>query len=179
MTLDVSNRYTGGTAHPGPTAAPLGSYLNDHLLAATTDCELARRVATQHARSPAGQPLIRVADELAEDRATLQRIMGELGIRVRRGRVCAGWLLEKAQRAKSNGLLAPRAPVSSLLELETLRRGVEGRHMMWHALRMLSGPHTERLDDAELAELTARARKQSDTLEALRLRATPAVLNLP
>ncbi|WP_314174064.1 hypothetical protein [Streptomyces winkii] len=171
----------GGSARSAPVTAgplrtPLAIYLNDHLLGATSGSELARRIAKQHAKSPAGGALIRVADEIAQDRAALLGIMRDLGVPARRYKTGVGWLLEKAGRAKTNGFLVRRAPLSSVLELEALRLGVEGKRLMWQALSALSGPGSAVLDDEQLARLLRRAREQGETLEELQLAAAKGVL---
>lgn len=165
-----------GTTGPGPMKAPLAIYLNDHLLGATSGSELARRIARQHAMSPAGGTLIRIADEIAQDRSALLRIMHDLGVPVRRYKMGAGWLLEKAGRAKTNGFIVRRAPLSSVLELEGLRVGVEAKRLMWQALRALSGPQSAVLDEEQLTELLRRAREQGEKLEELQLKAATGVL---
>jgi len=179
MTREMERPPHADAGRHGPTTSPLAIYLNDHLLGATSGAELARRVATQHARTPAGQTLIRLADEIAEDRLALLQVMSDLDVPARRYKIYAGWLLEKAGRAKSNGFLIRRAPLSSLLELETLRMGVEGKLLMWNSLSMLTGPQATRLDVGLLAELSDRARNQRADLEALRLPAATAILALP
>lgn len=165
-----------GPPAAGPMRTPLPIYLNDHLLGATIGTELARRVAKQHAMSPAGATLVRIADEIAQDRTTLLHMMRDLGVPVRRYRIGAGWLLEKAGRLKTNGFLLRRAPLSSLLELEALRLGVEGKRLMWQALRTLGGPQSSVLDDERLSELLRRAHGQGKALEELQVKAAKGIL---
>lgn len=178
-----ANGHRGDAPGSGPGAAlrplrePLEIYLNDHLLGATSGGELARRIAEQHAMSPAGGTLVRIADEIAQDRAALLRIMRRLGVPVRRYRMGAGWLLEKAGRMKTNGFLVRRSPLSSVLELEALGLGVEGKRLMWEALRRLDGPRSSALDGGELERLLGRAREQGETLEELRRDAAARVLD--
>jgi hypothetical protein len=119
---------------------------------------------------PAGEPLARVAAEIAEDREALLRIMRALGVPVQRYKVVAGWVAEKAGRLKPNGRLLRRAPLSSLIELESLRIGIEGKAAGWRALGTVTAQES-RLDAALLDRLLARAREQADTVEDLRLRA--------
>ena len=78
---------------------PLGIYLNDHLAGATAGLELARRVAGARQVPATGPELQRFADDVAEDRAALMRIMGTLGVPVRSYKVWAAWAGEKAGRA--------------------------------------------------------------------------------
>lgn len=149
----------------------LGIYLNDHLAGATAGTELSRRMAKAQAGAgaPTAATLRTVAAEIHEDRDALLEIMKELGVPVRRYRIAVGWAGEKAARLKPNGNLLHRSPLSSLLELETLRLGVEGKAAAWQALRELGdhdgGPDRDRLDT-----LLTRARAQAEALEELRVR---------
>jgi hypothetical protein len=154
---------------------PLGIYLNDHLAGATAGLELARRVAGARQVPATGPELQRFADELAEDRAALLRIMGTLGVPVRSYKVWAAWAGEKAGRLKPNGHLTARSPLSSLVELEMLRLGVEGKAAGWRTVRVLAD-RDGRLDAGELDELLSRARRQADFLEEARIRAAQQVI---
>ena len=103
--------------------------------------------------------------------------MGALGVPVRGYKVCAAWIGEKAARLKLNGHLLARSPLSSLEELEMLRLGVEGKAAGWRTLRVLAGTD-KRLDPGRLDELIARARRQAELLEELRVRAADQVIGL-
>ena len=124
----------------------LGIYLNDHLAGATGGVELARRAARAH-RGPAAASLKQLAAEIAQDRVVLLKL---------------------------NGRLLARSPLSSLVELEALRLGVEGKAAGWRTLRVLAGTD-ERLAPARLDELITSARRQADLLEELRVRAASQV----
>ncbi|MCW2910563.1 MAG: hypothetical protein JWL68_5352 [Actinomycetia bacterium] len=154
---------------------PLGIYLNDHLAGATGGLELARRVA-RAGQVPAPQPeLRRFAEEVAEDREMLLRIMGTLGVPVRSYKVWAAWAGEKAGRLKPNGRLTTRSPLSNLVELEMLRLGVEGKAAGWRTLRELAD-RDARLDAGQLDRLISQARRQADFLEEARVRAALQVI---
>ncbi|HEY8047353.1 MAG TPA: hypothetical protein VIF35_24040 [Streptosporangiaceae bacterium] len=154
---------------------PLGIYLNDHLAGATAGVELARRVAGA-GQVPAAAPELRqFADEVAEDRAALRRIMGTLGVPVRGYKVWAAWAGEKAGRLKPNGHLRTRSPLSNLEELEIMRLGVEGKAAGWRTLRALAD-RDARLDAGQLDGLISRARRQADFLEESRVRAAQQVI---
>ncbi|WP_433336715.1 hypothetical protein [Spirillospora sp. CA-294931] len=148
---------------PNTTVGLLGIYLNDHLAGATGGLELTRRAAASH---PALKPFV---SELREDREALLDMMAALEVPVRRYKVYAAWAAEKAGRLKFNGRVVRRSPLSELLELEMLRLGVEGKIAGWLTLRELA-VHDDRLDAGRLDELIAGARRQSSTLEKLRLR---------
>jgi hypothetical protein len=146
----------------------LGIYLNDHLAGASAGTELARRMANTHRDTDFGSALRPISAELVEDRAFLLEIMKVLGIPARRYKVYAGWAAEKVGRLKSNGYLMRRSPLSSLVELETLRLGVEGKAAGWQTLRVLADGEA-RLDAQLLDTLYERAQRQRETLEGLRL----------
>jgi hypothetical protein len=153
----------------------LGIYLNDHLAGATAGTELARRIAATHGGAAADGTLPRLAAEVVQDRATLLDIMRALGVPVRGYKVYAAWIGEKAGRLKFNGHLLSKSPLSYLEELEMMRLGVEGKAAGWRTLRVLADSD-KRLDSARLDELISRARRQSDVLEELRVRAADEVI---
>jgi hypothetical protein len=154
---------------------PLAIYLNDHLAGATAGVELARRVAAAHQVPAAEDALQRFAAEVAEDRRALLDIMAVLGVPVRGYKVYAAWLGEKAGRLKPNGHLLTRSPLSSLVELESLRLSVQGKAAGWRTLRVLA-ERNHQLDPAQLDELIHRARRQADFLERSRVRAAEQVI---
>lgn len=154
----------------GPYTGPalLGIYLNDHLAGATAGAERARYLVRTCGDSALGAAVAPVAAEIAEDRATLIRVMRRLGVPVRQYKVYAGRMAERVGRLKTNGRLLHRSPLSTLLELEALRLGVQGKQAGWRTLRHLADTD-DRLDARELDGLLERARRQTDTLEELRL----------
>ncbi|MFE9765558.1 hypothetical protein ACFYPC_13665 [Streptomyces sp. NPDC005808] len=149
----------------------LGIYLNDHLAGATLGVDRVRSLAEAEAeRDPALADAVRpIAEEIAQDRADLLRIMRGLDVPVRRYKIVAGRLAERAGRLKANGRLVQRSPLTPMLELELLRLGVEGKAAGWRTLRRLAD-RDERLDPAHLDGLLDRAQRQLDTLEQLRMR---------
>jgi hypothetical protein len=156
----------------------LGIYLNDHLAGATAGAELARRLASAARDRPDGKVLAELATEVAEDRAALIDHMGTLGIPVRRYKILAGWLAEKAGRLKPNGRVIRRSPLADLIELEMMLLGVHGKAAGWRALRTRAGSD-DRLDMARLDTLIDRAGKQLETLEALRAQAAIEAIGGP
>jgi len=154
----------------------LGVYLNDHLAGATAGLQLARRAAGS-AEPGSESATVRkgLVSEIAADRSALIKIMTTLGIKIRGYKMFAAWAGEKAGRLKFNGHLLTRSPLSDLEETEMLRLGVEGKAAGWRSLRTVSD-HDRRLDSAQLDELLDRATRQSETLEALRVRIAEQVL---
>ena len=165
--MAVSAGGTGTKAEP----ALLGIYLNDHLAGATGGVELVRRSAGAHRGAPAGVTLSRLATEIEQDRESLLQMMAALEVPVRQYKVYSAWVAEKVGRLKLNGHLLDRSPLSSLIELETLRLGVEGKASLWRTLRQVA-EHEPRLDVARLETLLQRATRQVDTLEELRMQAS-------
>jgi hypothetical protein len=156
----------------------LGIYLNDHLAGATAGTQLAQRMTRSHRGREEAGALTRLAAEIAQDRSALLDIMASLGVTVRVYKVGAAWIGEKAGRLKFNGRILARSPLSDLEELELLRLGVEGKAAGWRTLR--SQADTDALLDAgRLDELIARARRQADQLEELRVRAANRIISHP
>lgn len=165
---------SGAGADPGS----LGTYLNDHLGGATGGLELFRRAHRTHRGTPAEPALGRLAGEIAEDRDALLRIMSSLGVPVRRYKVLGGWVAEKLTRLKPNGGGLQRSPLSSVIELESMHLGVQGKSAGWRALRRLADTDS-RLDAGALDVLLERAARQSEVLEQLRMDAVTTVFARP
>ena len=157
----------------------LGIYLNDHLAGATGGVGLARRMAAAaDPGSESAKVLNTLVAEITQDRLALLTIMGTLEIPVRGYKVFAGWAGEKAGRVKLNGHLLTRSALSALEETELLRLGVEGKAAGWRSLRVLAD-RDSRLDADRLDDLIERAKRQSDTLETLRVGIAERVLATP
>ncbi len=154
----------------------LGVYLNDHLAGATAGLELVRRAAGSVQPGSESDTVLReLVGEITADRFALIAIMNALGVKIRGYKVFAAWAGEKAGRLKLNGHLLTRSPLSDLEEAEILRLGVEGKAAAWRTLRAVA-EHDSRLDTGQLDELLARAARQSDALEGLRVRIAQRVL---
>ncbi len=146
----------------------LGIYLNDHLGGAMAGTELARRISRTHPELRA------LADDIESDRQELLDVMRTYGVEPRPHKAAIGWLTEKAGRLKLNGRLLGRSPLSDVLELETLRVGIEGKAALWRALETLPGADAERL-----SRLVRRAGDQADLVDQHRLGIAPKAFNAP
>ncbi|HEX2317050.1 MAG TPA: hypothetical protein VHJ17_25105 [Thermomonospora sp.] len=158
--------------------ALLEVYLNDHLAGATAGARLIRRITGAHQGTPAAPELARLTTEIAEDRRALMGIMASLDVPVRRSRLVAGWAAELLGRLKPNGRLVRRSPLSSVIELEGMLLGVEGKAAAWRTLRRLA-ERERRLDGARLDALLERAAAQARLLEELRVRAVDDIIGIP
>ncbi|WP_432564742.1 hypothetical protein [Kineococcus sp. SYSU DK003] len=150
-------------------------YLNDHLAGATAGKARFARSARAHRGTEVGEALSRLHAEVAEDRRALLRWMGVLGIARQPWMQVAGRAAEAVGALKPNGRLVRSSPLRTVVELEALVLGVEGKGALWRTLRELARTDS-RLDADALEELVQRADRQSAELERLRRGAVTDVL---
>ncbi|MEU4495684.1 hypothetical protein AB0F96_20085 [Streptomyces sp. NPDC023998] len=141
-------------------------YLNDHLAGATAGIELSRRIARAHRSSARAPELRRLAEDIAQDRQSLLELMEALEIAPHRYRIYGGWVAEKAARLKPNGRVYRRSGLSTLVELEALRMGIQGKHHLWVALVPVAAA-SDQLDASRLQDLIDRAMNQMATVDSL------------
>jgi hypothetical protein len=145
----------------------LSVYLHDHLAGAAGGVELVRRAAKEQAGTPVGPGLARLVEDVEQDQASLRGVLSDLGMADHAVHETFTWLAEKASRLKPNGQLIGRSPLTSLIELETIRIALEGKRAGWVSLRILADQDT-RLDRELLDRLIARGIDQADRAEELR-----------
>jgi hypothetical protein len=148
----------------------LAIYLNDHLAGSIVATELAQRALRENRGSEFEEALDWLLAQILEDRATLERLMEELGIAKSRPKGALALSLERVGRLKLNGQLTGYSPLSRLVELEGLTFGVTGKLALWENLRELAEGEPG-LAGFDLDELAERARAQLERLRAERLRA--------
>lgn len=153
----------------------LGIYLNDHLAASTAGLNLMQRIVDGEPPDETRRRLRPLVGQIAQDRDSLRVIMAKLNVSESRAKKAAAWTAERLGRLKLNGRIVRRSPVTSLLELEAMRLGVEGKLAAWLSLRELV-PSEPRLDASTLEDLIARARSQIEQLEAARMDVAPRAL---
>jgi hypothetical protein len=141
----------------------LGIYCNDHLAAATGGIELVSRMLGAHRGTPHEPRLEELLDELREERAALRSSMAALGLPVRQYKQIASWVGEKISRAKLNGYLLSRSPLSDLVEFEFIATAVLAKRAGFETLREIAAIDS-RLDAGLLERLIAQADKQHDWL---------------
>jgi hypothetical protein len=145
----------------------LAIYLQDHHAAGVAGTRLARRIASQPATTA---HLSEVASEIHEDLASLETIMGDLGVDPAGTKDALARIGERLGRLKPNGRLRGRSPLSDLEELETLLVGITGKRALWLSLRASSAAPREDLD-----RLVDRAEHQRTVVEEARLQAVRRV----
>lgn len=146
-------------------AGMLHTYLQDHHAGSVVGVELARRAAGSNAGSSCGEELARLADEIAEDKQTLDELMSELGVKANPLKDGGGWAVEKLGRLKPNNRMLGYSPLSRVIELEGLVLGVTGKLALWESL---DATLDERAAGFDFQALAARAQDQRARLERLR-----------
>lgn len=158
-----------------PANELLGTYLNDHYAGATAGSELAQKLSSDYQGTPYGSFLAELAREIEQDRGTLENLIERLGIQKSPVKEAAGWLMEKVSRLKLSEAITGSADLKRLLEFETLSLGIEGKVVMWRALKEVSDHHSE-LSATDLDGLTKRAENQRATLDEHRLQVAKKAL---
>jgi hypothetical protein len=147
----------------------LGIYCNDHLAASSGGIELVSRMLHEHRGSPEERRLEELLGQLREERTALESMMGALGLPVRQYKLAAVWLAEKISRAKLNGRLLSRSPLSSLVEFEFMANAVLGKRAGFETLREIAEIEPL-LDKALLDRLIHQADGQHEWLSQTRRR---------
>jgi hypothetical protein len=167
----------------------LSIYLNDHRAGAAAGVALARRIVRQSDVGEAKAVVQAIADEIADDRRTLERIARLTGVRANPAKIAAARLAERLGRLKLNGRLRGRSPLSRVIELEGLMAGIDAKRSLWVSLQVARRPEWAEIDFENLASRATdqRARlvplHRSAAADALRtdgpllhaVRATPSV----
>jgi hypothetical protein len=144
-----------------------GIYLNDHLAGSVVGTRLAHRIAQHNEGNRYGSEAARLAEEIQEDKATLEELMDRLGVRQKKARLAIAAVTEMAGRLKPNGRLIGYSPLSRVVELEGLTIGVTGKLELWQSLKATG----ERIDGIDADRLIQRAESQRDRVADLRLQA--------
>ncbi|MFJ6940218.1 hypothetical protein [Streptomyces sp. NPDC101132] len=161
---------TGRSApSPGPERL-LGVYLNDHRAGSAAGVALLRRMVRAHRGTPAAARLVALLRDVEEDQDSLMEVMEAFDVPVGHVKSLLMRLAEKAGRAKPNGRLVARSPLSDVLELEAMLLGVQGKLALWRSLGNVARTDS-RVDRAAMHRLAARAERQIALLEGLRLAA--------
>lgn len=96
--------------------------------------------------------------------------MRRLGLSPRSPKIALAVAGERLGRAKLNGRLRQRSPLSSFEELDFLIMAIVNKIVLWENLRDLAGLR-ERLPDIDFDHLIERARTQRAELEPFRIQA--------
>lgn len=157
------------------TSRFLAIYLRDHMAGAQVGRELARRAARGAGTSEVGAFLERLAREIEADRVALAHVMARLEVPQSGTRNAIARMVERVARLKANGSLVRRSPLSTLVELEGLTMGVNGKRALWQSLVAVQASEP-RLAGVDLDRLVRRAEAQLAEVEAHRLAVAASVL---
>ena len=160
--------------HPQRNTELLGIYVNDHLAAATGGIELVGRMIGVHRGSRWEPPLQQLLTELRDEKSSLLDVARALGVPVRQYKQLGVWVAEKVSRAKFNGRLLSRSPLSDLVEFEFLASAVRGKRSGFETLR-IAAEVDGRLPKAELDRLIDQAHRQYEWLTDARRDVAAAV----
>ncbi|NEK85039.1 hypothetical protein GCU60_04580 [Blastococcus saxobsidens] len=145
----------------------LAIYCNDHLAAAAGGIELVSRMLGRHRGNRYEAPLEQLLDELREERSAVRRTIDDLDLPVRQYKLVASWVAEKLSRAKLNGRLVSRSPLSDLVEFEFIATAVLAKRAGFETLRAL-GAADPRIDAALFERLIDQADRQHHWLSDAR-----------
>jgi hypothetical protein len=138
-------------------------YMNDQLALGIGWRELARRAEHSNQGTDLGDALGRVAQGIAEDVATFERILERLGLRANPVKTWLAVAGERIGRLKPNGHVRSYSPLSRFVELDVLVMGIDNKRLLWANLRDLAGLGAA-LPDVAFDELVRRAERQRDEL---------------
>ncbi|MCA1727134.1 MAG: hypothetical protein LC722_05640, partial [Actinobacteria bacterium] len=119
--------------------------------------------------------LDRLCADIEEDRAALLAIMDRLGVKPDRLKQAGVVAAEVFGRVKLNGRLTSYSPLSRVIELEWLSIGIEGKALLWQALKEVQ-PKLPAIAETDLDALSARAESQRKELEDFRAKAARQAL---
>lgn len=139
-TTDAQPPHADATAARRPAMAHrryLRAYLSDHLALSEGIGALAERVRDADRWRAHRVNLVALAVALEQDRADLERVLADRGIKPDPFKRSFARLGERAGRLKGNGRLLRTSPLTRLIELEGLELGLGGCIAAWVTLRDL------------------------------------------
>lgn len=151
------------------TDTVLKDYLQHHWVGSTAGAAAFRRVGRNHRDPDAAAEIRDLAGEVAADREALREIMRSVGVQPSVIGTAGARVGELLGRLKPNGHVFTRAPLTDVIELETLRLAVTGKKAGFEVLRA-AADDDHRLDPYALDRLLERADEHVRTLERLHVR---------
>ena len=151
-------------------------YLNDHLAGSAAGIELARKLADNNQGTELGGDLANVQRDIEQDREALEELMARLEVKQHPVKDAAGRVLERLSRLRLNRALTGGDELTRLLETEALSLGIEGKLLLWLALKEAAAVEP-RLAGTDFDRLIERARGQRRAVESHRLAAAQAAFS--
>lgn len=154
------------------------SYLADHRAGATVGAGLADRCHRNNIGNDFDAPLRTIAEDIAEDVATLDDVMAALDLAQPRLKRLLARLALGASRLKLGGRPLGYSPLNRVLEIEALISGVGGKSRLWVSLGLV-GSGDRRLASFDFDRLEARATDQLGRLRQLHQQAAAIAFTAP
>jgi len=149
----------------------LHTYLNNHLAGGTGAIEMAEYCQAAHEGAPLAEFLAELVVEIQKDHRTLGELLSSLDATENRLKQVVARMGEKASHLKLGA-----GDLGTLLTLETLSLGIEGKASMWKSLLQIHDPRGAFLA-FDFDALIKRADDQRRALEPWRLAAAAAAFN--
>ena len=146
-------------------ASALEIYLQNHEAAGQAGRDLFRRVAANQRRRPYGDELRTLAGEVQLDLEMLRALMRTVGCRPHPVLGLALRLGERLGRAKPNGRVITRSPLSDLIEVEALLDVVHAKRAGWVALA--AAEPVNGIAASDIGDLRVRADLQIERLTVI------------
>lgn len=154
----------------------LSAYLNAHLAGSVGARELIKKVASNNEGTPCGEFLSTLLAAVEEEVGTLEGLMARCGIAKHPLKLAGGWVTERVTRLVFHERITGSAPLSRLLELESLSLGVTGQLRMWRALKEVA-PGDTRFAAIDFDRLIGRVQDHLTGLERHRLAAAASAFS--
>ncbi len=151
------------------------SYLVGHLAGAEGGVKLVWRIADSDPGTALGGFASALAREIEEDKTTLADIIDRLGFSSQGFQELLARVMETAAQRVLEIQAGDDERVVSLVQLETLSLGIEGKRCLWKALAAATAGDA-RLEGIDFDHLIERAETQREGVEQHRLEAAQAAL---
>lgn len=125
---------------PSTSAKVLRIYVNDHRAGAVGGVALYRRIADRYSGTPLGEAAGELVGAIEDDRQALERWAHTHGIAPNPLKKMVTRIVEIVARAKLNGYVIRRSPLSPVLEIEALLAGIDAKCSLWHSLQAAGLP---------------------------------------
>ena len=145
---------------------PLATYLQDHLAGAVFGIELVEALEHDHGSDELGRAAGAWRIEIEADQSALRQIVEHIGAAPGTVKDVISWITEKATRLKLRR--QSHSDLGTFETLETLALGIFGKEKLWRVLQACAATDP-RLAGFDFASLTARAQKQHEAVESVRL----------
>ncbi len=151
-------------------------YLKGHLAGAAAGGQAAQRIASDDKGIGIGNFLSDLHREIEEDTDVLRDIMARLEVTPATFQEALAMGAERVSQMVVEAQSSGDSPVTILVQMETLSMGIEGKILLWRALKKVASSHPP-LAEIDFDDLIKRAQLQREELEQHRLEAAQLALS--